>query len=107
MGIRYLLFMRIISIKKLKDFWEIPKYADAEIPLRAWYAEARIAEWKNPGEIKEKYRSASILGNNRIVFNIKGNKYRLIVAVRYDFEIIYVRFVGTHTEYDTIDARSV
>ena len=99
--------MRVISIKKLKDFWEQSVYADSESSLRAWYAEAKAAEWKNPGEVKEKYRSASIVGNNRIVFNIKGNKYRLIVAVRYEFGIVYVRFVGTHEEYDTIDARSI
>ena len=99
--------MRVISVKKLKDFWEHPVYTDSEVSLRAWYAEAREAEWKNPGEVKEKYRSASIPGNNRIVFNIKGNKYRLVVAVRYEFGIVYVRFVGTHEEYDKIDARRV
>jgi mRNA interferase HigB len=99
--------MRIIAIKTLRDFWEKPGYHDAEPSLRAWYAEARKAGWKGPDDIKEDYRSASIVGNNRVVFNIKGNKYRLVVAVRYEFGLVFVRFIGMHDQYDKIDARRI
>ena len=99
--------MRVISVRTLKEFWEKPGNGDSEQALRAWYAEAKEAEWNGPSEIKAKYHSASIVGNGRVVFNIKGNKYRLIVAIKYDFKIAYVRFVGTHKEYDAIDARTV
>ena len=97
--------MRIISIKKLKDFWK--KHKDAEQQLRAWYYEAKKAEWQNPNDIKANYRNASFLNNNRIVFNIKGNKYRLIVAINYKFQIAYIRFIGTHEQYDKINAEEV
>lgn len=99
--------MRIISVKTLKDFWEKPGNGDSEQPLRAWYSEAKEADWEGPNDIKSQYHSASIIGNNRIVFNIKGNKYRLIVAIRYEFRIVYVRFIGTHRKYDRVDARRV
>lgn len=85
----------------------MPGHGDSEQPLRAWYAEAREAEWTGLNDIKETYHSTSIVGKNRVVFNIKGNKYRLIVAVKYEFKIVYIRFVGTHKEYDKMDARSV
>ena len=97
--------MRIIARRTLREYWQ--KHADAEQPLRAWYAEAKAADWKSPAEIKARYASASILANNRIVFNIGGNKYRLIVAIRYDLGIIYIRFVGTHAAYDKIDAATI
>jgi len=99
--------MRIISIKTIKDFWENKKYRDAEQPLKAWYHEAKRAEWKNSGAIKGKYNSASILANGRVVFNIKGNQYRLVAAVNYKFQIIFIRFIGTHAEYDKIDAKTI
>jgi mRNA interferase HigB len=99
--------MRIIAVRTLKDFWKLPGNQDSEQPLRAWYAEAKEAEWSGPNDIKAKYLSASIVGNNRVVFNIKGNKYRLIVAIKYDFKIAYIRFIGTHKEYDAIDARTI
>ena len=98
---------RVISVRTLKEYWEKPDYSDAEQPLRAWYAEAKDARWSNPNDIKGQFHSASIIGKNRVVFNIKGNKYRLIVAIKYDFQIVYIRFVGTHKEYDAIDARSI
>ena len=107
MGITYYFKMRVISVRKLKDFWEKKQHLGAEQPLRAWYAEAKAASWKNPNEIKQKYRSASMVGNNRVVFNIKGNTYRLIVAIRYEFKIVYIRFIGNHQEYDTIDAETI
>ena len=97
--------MRIISRKALRDFWE--SHTDARQALQAWYADVKHAAWKTPAEIKREYRSASFVGNNRVVFNIKGNKYRVIVAVQYKFQLVYIRFVGTHQEYDQIDATTV
>jgi mRNA interferase HigB len=99
--------MRVIAIGTLKEFWQKPGNQDAEPALRAWYSEAREAEWAGPNDIKAKYHSASIVGNNRVVFNIKGNKYRLIAAIKYEFRIAYIRFVGTHKEHDSIDARTI
>jgi mRNA interferase HigB len=97
--------MRVIALKTLRDFWE--KHPQAEIPLRAWYALASRADWRNPADIKAAYRNASFLANNRVVFNIKGNDYRLVVAMRYDKGIMFVRFVGAHREYDRINAEEV
>ncbi len=99
--------MRIIAKKTLTSFWNIPQYQDAEEPLKAWYAEAGAAGWRTPADIKEKYGSASILKNNRVVFNIAGNKYRLVVSIHYNTGIVYIRFVGTHAEYDKIDAETI
>lgn len=97
--------MRIIARRTLRTFWE--RHADAEGPLRAWFAEARAASWQSPADVKARYAAASILANDRVVFNIGGNKYRLVVAVRYDFGILYIRFIGTHAEYDRIDATTI
>ena len=97
--------MRIIARKTLKEFWE--RHPDAQQPLLAWHDDARQAVWKSPAEIKSVYRNASFLANNRFVFNIKGNSYRLIVAVHYNHGIVYIRFVGTHREYDRIDAATI
>jgi mRNA interferase HigB len=97
--------MRVISVRTLKSFWE--KHPDAENALRAWYTEAKKARWKGPQNIKAEYRTASILRNNRVVFNIKGNTYRLVVAVKYDFQIVYIRFIGTHMAYDKINAEEI
>lgn len=83
------------------------KHADAQQPLRAWFGEAERADWTGPQDIKNRYRSADFLSGDRVVFNIKGNKYRLIVAIKYEFKAVYVRFVGTHAEYDAIDAENV
>ncbi|AZQ13282.1 type II toxin-antitoxin system HigB family toxin [Shewanella khirikhana] len=99
--------MRVVSRATLRDFWEQPGYQDSEQPLKSWYEEAKCATWRNPQEIKAQYRNASFVGNNRVVFNIHGNKYRLIVAVKYDFSMVYVRFVGTHAEYDSVDATTI
>ena len=97
--------MRIIARRTLREFWE--NHPQAMPPLLAWYADAKRADWKSPAEIKRVYRNASVLANNRVVFNIKGNDYRLVVAVQYDFGIIYIRFVGTHAEYDRIDSTTI
>lgn len=97
--------MRIISRKTLVLFWKEHKHA--EQPLRSWYAEAKHADWRSPDAIKAKYRHASILRDNRVVFNIAGNKYRLVVKIHYNTGIVYIRFVGTHAEYDRINAEEV
>ena len=97
--------MRIITLKALRDFWI--KAPEAEEALKAWYKEVEAASWNGPAEIKEKYRSASILKENRVVFNICGNKYRLIVKINYKFKMVYIRFLGTHKEYDKISAEEV
>ena len=97
--------MRIISRRTLREFWN--RHSDAEQPLRAWYANAKRATWKTPAELKMAYRRASFLADNRVVFNIKGNAYRLIVALDYRYGAIYIRFVGTYQEYDTIDATTI
>lgn len=99
--------MRVISVKKLKDFWSASAYRDSAQSLRAWYAEAKKGNWSSPHEIKLAYGTASTIGNERIVFNICGNKYRLVVAVKYEFKIFYIRFVGTHRQYDEIDAKEI
>lgn len=97
--------MKIISVASLKTFWEA--CPDAEQPLKAWVDEAKKATWKNPAEIKNQYRNASILKNNRVVFNIRGNNYRLIVSIFYPAGWIYVKFIGTHKQYDAVDANTV
>ena len=97
--------MRIISRRALREFWE--KHPDARQSLEAWYADVKRVEWKRPSDIKNVYRNASIVENNRIVFNIKGNHYRIVVAIQYEFGIVYIRFVGTHPEYDKIDVKRI
>lgn len=99
--------MRIISRKTLRLFWEKPQYADAEQALKAWFREATNADWATPSEIKAVFRTASIVANNRVVFNICGNKYRLIVRVNYSYRVLYIRFVGTHAQYDRINVEEV
>jgi mRNA interferase HigB len=99
--------MRIIARKALREFWEQLAHRDAEQPLKAWYAEAKSATWRTPADVKAQYGSASIVGHNRVVFNIAGNKYRLVVKFHYNTGIGYVRFVGTHQEYDQIDVETV
>ena len=97
--------MRVIAVSALREFWK--KYPQAETPLRAWFADASRADWKNPAAIKAAHRNASFVGNNRVVFNIKGNDFRLLVAVHYNRRMMYVRFIGTHAEYDAINAERI
>lgn len=97
--------MRIIAKKILRDFWE--KHPDCEEQLKSWFQETSSTEWKNPNEVKVDYPSASILADNRIVFNIKGNNYRLIIKINYEYQMIWIRFIGTHAEYDKIDAKKI
>ncbi len=97
--------MRIIARKALREFWET--HPDAEQALRAWFTEAKGAAWKTPTDIKARYADASIVANNRVVFNIRGNNYRLVVRINYDFGIVYIRFVGTHAAYDKIKVETI
>ncbi len=97
--------MRVIALRVLRDFWH--RRPDAEFPLRSWYAAASRAAWRSPADVKAAYRSASFIANNRIVFNIKGNDYRLVVAVHYNRGMMFIRFLGTHREYDRIDAGTI
>ena len=97
--------MRIISLRALREFWEV--HRDAEDALRGWYDDVRKEHWTTPADMKAHHPTASIVGNGRVVFNIRGNAYRLIVKVDYQVFCVYVRFVGTHREYDRVNAREV
>jgi mRNA interferase HigB len=97
--------MRVIAKKTIRDFWT--KHTDCEQQLKAWHDEAINSIWKTPNDIKRDYPSASFLEDNRVVFNIKGNKYRLIVKINYRFGMVWIRFIGTHSQYDQIDATTI
>ena len=97
--------LRIIAKKILRDFWEV--HPDSEQQLKSWYQETSKAEWTCPNKIKVEYPSASFLADNRVVFNIKGNHCRLIVKINYDYQMIWVRFIGTHAAYDKINAKTI
>jgi mRNA interferase HigB len=97
--------MKIVAVSTLKRFWA--RHPDSEQSLKAWYDEAEHAVWTTPRQIKARYASASFVGKNRVVFNIKGNDYRLVVAIAYRFQAVYIKFVGTHAQYDKIDAATV
>lgn len=97
--------MRVVAKKALRDFWD--KHADSEDQLKTWYKEASKAKWLNPNDIKNEYPKASILKAGRVVFDICGNSYRLIVQVNYERQWIFIRFIGTHKEYDKIDAEKI
>lgn len=100
--------MRVIAKRTLREFWESnSQYQDAKSALENWYKEASKADWKTPQELKAQYRNASILKTNRVVFNIAGNKYRLVVKINYPYGVIFVRFVGTHQQYDKIDVETI
>ena len=97
--------MRIIARRTLRDFWlENPS---AREPLQAWFREAEGEDWETPADVRARYPRASILRGNRVVFNIKGNEFRLVVHINYPYRTVYIRFVGTHAEYDRIDAERV
>ncbi len=97
--------MRIIAKKTLREFWI--KHPGAEEPLLAWYREVKRADWDTPAKLKEMYRNASIVGDRRVIFNIKGNDYRLVVKINYPYRVVYIRFVGTHAEYDAVNVQEV
>ena len=97
--------MRIIARRTLREFWE--KFPEAEIPLRVWFNEMKKSEWKNFNQLKQQFGNASVVSNDRAVFNIKGNNYRLIAAVDYEKQILWIRFIGSHKRYDKIDAKTI
>jgi mRNA interferase HigB len=97
--------LRVIAKKILREFWQ--KHADCEQQLKSWFQEVSKAKWKNTKDIKKEYSTASFLVDNRVVFNIKGNQYRLIVKINYDYQMVWIRFIGTHVEYDKIDATKI
>ena len=97
--------MRVIAKRTLRKFWK--KHADCEEQLKSWYRETEKAKWSNINELKREYPSASILNDNRIVYNIKGNNYRLIVKFNFEYQISWIRFIGTHAEYDKINANEI
>jgi mRNA interferase HigB len=97
--------VRIISPKPLRDFYE--RHPDAEGPIREWLREARHATWKNAHDVKRQFGSVSIVGNDRAVFNLAGNKYRLVTLIRFDKELLYIRFIGKHSDYDRIDVHTI
>lgn len=99
--------MRIISKRTLREHWEKPGREDSEQSLLSWYKIAKAADWASPDDVKAQYRNASILRANRVIFNIGGNKYRLVVWFNYHVRVGFIRFVGTHREYDGIDAGSI
>ncbi len=97
--------MQIIARRTLRAFWEVNPPAEA--PLRTWYALVAAADWTGPADVKAHFGSADFVGDNRIIFNIGGNKYRLIVHVAYTYKRVLVKFVGTHADYDKINAEDV
>lgn len=100
--------MRVIALSTLKAFWERnPVYQDAKEPALAWYRHTLKADWSSPAELKRDIRNASILRDGRAVFNIAGNKYRIVVWINYAFRVVYIRFIGTHAQYDRIDAQII
>lgn len=99
--------MRIVSHRKIKEFYEAAGHEDSRVALERWYEIAEAAEWHNLSEIRADFPSADYVGNQRYVFNIRGNKYRLVVVVKFTIGHIFIRFVGTHSEYDKIDCANI
>jgi mRNA interferase HigB len=100
--------MRIIAKRTLRQFWEThPRGDEAKTPLEVWHSIVLTAAWATPADVKQTYGDASILKNSRVVFNIGGNKFRLVTRINYPYRIVYIRFVGTHEEYDEIDAETI
>jgi mRNA interferase HigB len=97
--------MRVIALRTIKQF--IAKHDDAREPALAWYRQVLGADWASPAEVKREFGSASILKDGRAVFNIGGNKYRIVVWINYPYRVVYVRFIGTHRQYDAIDAQTI
>lgn len=97
--------MRVIAIKTLRGY--LGKFSDAEQPILSWLEELEAANWNTPNELKDQFQNASIISNKRVVFNIHGNKYRLIVDIEYRLKIVFIVWFGTHKEYDKIDAKKI
>ena len=103
-----IVFMRIIALSSLKAFWgNNPEYADATDQALAWYRFTLHADWATPADVKLDFRNASILKDGRVVFNVAGNKYRLVVWINYAYRVVYIRFIGTHAQYDKIDVQTI
>ena len=109
MGIAYFPIMRIIKRKTLVDFWTQPNQQDAEADLTAWFenVDGEKCDWATPADVKATYGNASIVADNRVVFDIHGNKYRLVVKINYPYRVVYIRWIGTHKAYDKIDVTQV
>ena len=105
MGTLYIINVYVIKRKTLKDYYS--KHKETKSQLEAWYYEAKNSNWNNPVEIKEKFRTASIIGDNKVVFNINGNKYRLVTKINYRMKTVYIKFIGTHKEYDKINVEDL
>ena len=100
--------MRVIALSTLRRFWEGNRgYVDAREPLLAWYRHVLKADWASPAELKREFGTASILRDGRVVFNISGNKFRLVVWINFPYRVVYVRFIGTHAQYDRIDVQKI
>ena len=100
--------MRVIAIGTLTSFWKAkPSFHDAEEPTLAWYRQVLKADWSSPAKVKQEFGNASILKDGRVVFNIAGNKYRIVVWINYYYRVVYIRFIGTHAQYDKIDAQTI
>ena len=100
--------MRIIALSTLKAYWEgNPENMDAKEPTLAWHRHTLHADWRSPADVKQDFRNASILKDGRVVFNIAGNKYRLVVWINYAYQVVYIRFIGTHAQYDKIDLQTI
>ena len=97
--------MRVIALRTLREFWE--QHPDAQQSIQAWYRDARSSKWSAPTDITDVHGNASVVGNNRVVFNIQGNQYRLVVAINYPHGIVYIRFIGSHRDYDRIDVTTI
>ncbi len=97
--------MRIIAKRRLREFWE--RHPDAKIPLENWYARVRRDDWDTPARVTQHYPRASLIGSDRVVFRLKGNDYRLVVAVDYGHKTVFIRFIGTHAAYNRIQVEEV
>ena len=100
--------MRVIALSTLRAFWTSrAAYSDAREPTLAWYRHVLRADWRTPAEVKQEFGSASILRGGRVVFNVAGNKYRIVVWINYPYRVVYIRFIGTHAQYDRINAQTI
>lgn len=100
--------MKIIALSTMKAFWEVnPEYIDAKEPTLAWYRHALAADWSALADVMQDFRNASVLNEGRVVFNIAGNKYRLVVWINYGYHVVYIRFIGTHAQYGRIDVQTI
>ncbi len=99
--------MRIIAFRTIREFYQDIRYNDAELSLRSWYHDVKAADWKGLNEFKEQYGKASVVGDGRVDFNIKGDTYRLVVAIDFEFQIVFIRFIGTHRQYDKINSKTI